>query len=63
MIVHQHEPEATVLQQTIQCLLGHRLGHPDADPSLLPSMREGMERLAIRDADQRLVDLLQSLLD
>ena len=63
VIVHQHEPEATVLQQTIQCLLGHRLGHPDADPSLLPSMREGMERLAIRDADQRLVDLLQSLLD
>ena len=63
MIVHQHEPEATVLQQTTQRLLGHRLGDPDADASLLPSMREGMERLAIRDADQRLVDLLKSLLD
>ena len=63
VIVHQHEPKATVLQQTIQRLLGHRLGDPEADPSLLLAMREGMERLAIRDADQRLVDLLRSLLD
>ena len=63
VIVHQHEPEAPVLQQTIQRLLGHRLGDPEADPSLLPAMRQGMEKLAIRDADQRLVDLLQSLLD
>ena len=51
------------VQQAIQHLLGHRLGDPKADPSLLPAMREGMERLAIRDADQRLVDLLQSVLD
>ena len=63
VIVHQHTPEATVLGQAIQHLLGHRLGDPKADPSLLPAMREGMERLAIRDADQRLVDLLQSVLD
>ena len=63
VIVHQHEPEASVLQLTIQRLLGHRLGDPEADPSLLPAMRHGMEKLAIRDADQRLVDLLQSLLD
>ena len=63
VIVHQHTPEATVLGQAIQHLLGHRLGDPKADPSLLPAMREGMEQLAIRDADQRLVDLLQSLLD
>ena len=52
-----------MLQLTIQRLLGHRLGDPEADPSLLPAMRHGMEKLAIRDADQRLVDLLQSLLD
>ena len=52
-----------MLEQAIQHLLGHRLGNPKADPSLLPAMREGMERLAIRDADQRLVDLLQSVLD
>ena len=52
-----------MLQQTIQLLLGHRLGDPNADPSLLLTMRDGMERLAIRDADQRLVDLLKSLLD
>ena len=63
VIVHQHPPQATVLEQAIQHLLGHRLGDPKADPSLLPAMREGMERLAIRDADQRLVDLLQSVLD
>ena len=63
VIVHQHPPQATVLWQSVQHLLGHRLGDSKADPSLLPAMREGMERLAIRDADQRLVDLLQSVLD
>ena len=46
---------------TIQRLLGHRLGQVQADPSLLPTMRRGMENLAMPDADQRLVDLLQSL--
>ena len=33
-----------------------------ADPSLLPLMRRGMEQLAVRDADQRLKQLLQEQL-
>ena len=30
---------------------------------LLQEMRTGMEKLAVQDADQRLVDLLSSLVD
>jgi len=61
VIVHQHAPEEPVLMQTIERLLGARLGRPQADPTLLPTMRRGMQHLAVQDADQRLVDLLQSL--
>ena len=61
MIVHQHAPEQLVLMQTIERLLGARLGRPQADPTLLPVMRRGMDRLAIRDADTRLAQLPESL--
>ena len=61
VIVHQHAPEEPVLMQTIERLLGARLGRPQADPTLLPTMRRGMQHLAVQDADQRLMDLLQSL--
>ena len=37
------------------------VGRAQADPSLLPAMRRGMQQLAVQDADQRLVDLLQRL--
>ena len=61
VIGHQHAPEEPVLMQTIERLLGARLGRPQADPTLLPTMRRGMQHLAVQDADQRLMDLLQSL--
>ena len=56
VIVHQHAPEATALRDTILRLLG-------TDAELLQEMRTGMEKLAVQDADQRLVDLLSSLVD
>ena len=56
VIVHQHAPEATTLRDTILRLLG-------TDRELLQEMRTGMEKLAVQDADQRLVDLLSSLVD
>ncbi len=56
VIVHQHAPEATALRDTILRLLG-------TDTELLQEMRTGMEKLAVQDADQRLVDLLSSLVD
>ena len=56
VIVHQHAPEATALRDTILRLLG-------TDVELLQEMRTGMEKLAVQDADQRLVDLLSSLVD
>ena len=46
VIVHQHTAESPVLGDTIQRLLGHRLGAVQADPSLLGAMREGMAQLA-----------------
>ncbi|MEC8687860.1 MAG: UDP-N-acetylglucosamine--N-acetylmuramyl-(pentapeptide) pyrophosphoryl-undecaprenol N-acetylglucosamine transferase [Cyanobacteriota bacterium] len=62
VIVHQHDSEEPTLLNTIQRLLGHRLGQAMANPSLLPLMRQGMEQLAVRDADQRLKQLLHEQL-
>ena len=62
VIVHQHNPEEPALQNTIERLMGHRLGQAQADPSLLPAMRRGMAQLAVRDADHRLRELLQQQL-
>ena len=56
VIVHQHSPDGTALRDTIVRLLS-------ADGELLKQMRSGMEELAVWDADQRLVDLLGSLVD
>ena len=56
VIVHQHSPDGTALRDTIVRLLS-------ADGELLKPMRTGMEELAVWDADQRLVDLLGSLVD
>ena len=50
-----------VLANTIDRLLGARLGQPDADPNLLQQMQQGMKQLAERDADQQLASLLQQL--
>lgn len=61
VIVHQHDPNHPVLAKTIQRLLGTRLGDPNADPRLLQRMRQGMEQLAERDADQQLACLLQQM--
>ena len=56
VILHQHAPNETALRDTIVRLLG-------ADGELLKQMRTGMEELAVWDADQRLVDLLGSIVD
>ena len=62
VIVHQHNPDERMLANSIQRLLGHRLGQAQADPTLLPAMRRGMAQLAVRDADQRLRELLEQQL-
>jgi UDP-N-acetylglucosamine--N-acetylmuramyl-(pentapeptide) pyrophosphoryl-undecaprenol N-acetylglucosamine transferase len=61
VIVWQHPAEHPALGQAIWRLLGPRLrGCPAAiDP--LPQLRAGMERLAVRDADQRVAQLLLEL--
>jgi len=61
VIVEQHGPEQPTLERTLWRLLGPRLrGNPDvADP--LSAMAGGMEQLAVRDADQRLAQVLMAL--
>jgi UDP-N-acetylglucosamine--N-acetylmuramyl-(pentapeptide) pyrophosphoryl-undecaprenol N-acetylglucosamine transferase len=61
VIVWQHPPEHLALEQAIWRLLGPRLrgAAPCVDPLL--KLRSGMERLAVRDADQLLAALLQEL--
>jgi len=61
VIVEQHAPDQPVLARAVWRLLGPRLRGvaPAADPLLL--LREGMARLAVRDAEQRLVGVLSDL--
>ena len=61
VIVAQHEPNEPGLQRMLWNLLGPRLRDcdPAADPLRL--LRQGMERLAVRDADRLLAELLQQL--
>jgi len=61
VIVWQHPPEHPALEQAIWRLLGPRLRgcDPGVDPLLV--LRSGMERLAVRDADQLLAGLLMEL--
>ena len=61
VIVEQHAPDSPVLERTLWRLLGPRLrgAAPEADPLL--TLRAGMERLAVRDADQRLAELIGEL--
>lgn len=60
-IVWQHPPEHPALAQAIWRLLGPRLR--GCDPALDPllTLRAGMQRLAVRDADQLLARLLLDL--
>ena len=62
VIVEQQPADSPVLERTLWRLLGPRLRGcaPAADP--LAVQRAGMERLAVRDADQQLAQLLQALL-
>jgi UDP-N-acetylglucosamine--N-acetylmuramyl-(pentapeptide) pyrophosphoryl-undecaprenol N-acetylglucosamine transferase len=61
VIVWQHPPDQPTLERAVWRLLGPRLrgAAPAADPLL--TLRRGMERLAVRDADRRLADLLGGL--
>jgi UDP-N-acetylglucosamine--N-acetylmuramyl-(pentapeptide) pyrophosphoryl-undecaprenol N-acetylglucosamine transferase len=61
VLVLQHGPESPVLARALWRLLGPRLrgADPAADPLRL--LAAGMQRLAVRQADQALVELLQQL--
>jgi UDP-N-acetylglucosamine--N-acetylmuramyl-(pentapeptide) pyrophosphoryl-undecaprenol N-acetylglucosamine transferase len=61
VIVWQHPPDHPALAQAIWRLLGPRLRGCDPVVDPLLELKAGMERLAVRDADQLLADLLQEL--
>ena len=61
MIVHQHDPNHPTLRDTLWRLLGTRLGGNEAAENNLLAMQQAMQQLAVRDADQQLATLLQTL--
>ena len=62
VIVHQHDADQPALLNTLQRLLKVRLGRTAAEVDPLVQMRQGMQALAERDADQQLASLLQKLI-
>jgi UDP-N-acetylglucosamine--N-acetylmuramyl-(pentapeptide) pyrophosphoryl-undecaprenol N-acetylglucosamine transferase len=61
LIVWQHPPEQPALKQALWRLLGPRLRGCDPGVDPLLQLRAGMERLAVRDADQLLAGVLMEL--
>jgi UDP-N-acetylglucosamine--N-acetylmuramyl-(pentapeptide) pyrophosphoryl-undecaprenol N-acetylglucosamine transferase len=61
VIVWQHEPGEPPLEQAVWRLLGPRLRGTASAADPLVELREGMERLAVRDADHRLAELMANL--
>ncbi|MEB3262120.1 MAG: UDP-N-acetylglucosamine--N-acetylmuramyl-(pentapeptide) pyrophosphoryl-undecaprenol N-acetylglucosamine transferase, partial [Cyanobacteriota bacterium] len=61
VIVHQHNPSDPTLGRMIWRLLGPRLRGADATADPLAFMADGMDRLAVRDAEQQLADQLVAL--
>ncbi|MDM7936153.1 MAG: UDP-N-acetylglucosamine--N-acetylmuramyl-(pentapeptide) pyrophosphoryl-undecaprenol N-acetylglucosamine transferase [Cyanobium sp. CZS 48M] len=61
VIVWQHAPEHHALEQAVWRLLGPRLRGASSSLDPLNTLKAGMERLAVRDADQRLAELLIEL--
>ena len=63
VIVWQHEPGEPALERAVWRLLGPRLRGTAACADPLEPMRNGMETLAVRDADRRLVQVLEQVLE
>jgi UDP-N-acetylglucosamine--N-acetylmuramyl-(pentapeptide) pyrophosphoryl-undecaprenol N-acetylglucosamine transferase len=61
VIVWQHDPGEPALAQAVWRLLGPRLRHADPSADPLVELQQGMERLAVRDADRRLAKLIEAL--
>jgi UDP-N-acetylglucosamine--N-acetylmuramyl-(pentapeptide) pyrophosphoryl-undecaprenol N-acetylglucosamine transferase len=62
VIVWQHAPGEAALGRAVWRLLGPRLRRAEATADPLVALRTGMERLAVRDADRRLAQLLEQLI-
>jgi UDP-N-acetylglucosamine--N-acetylmuramyl-(pentapeptide) pyrophosphoryl-undecaprenol N-acetylglucosamine transferase len=61
VIVWQHAPEEEALTRTVWRLLGPRLRGVEAGLDPLEELRAGMARLAVRDAEGRLVERIEAL--
>ena len=61
VIVHQHEPDHRALSNSLERLLAKRLNPESSLSDPLPLMRDGMNALAVRQADQDLAALVEAL--
>ena len=61
VIIHQHDLEHRALSDALDRLLGPRLRSEDHASNPLMAMKQGMRKLAVCDAEQRLVTLLKQL--
>ena len=61
VIVWQHPPQEEALERAVWRLLGPRLRGAALPADPLEELRQGMRRLAVRDAEQRLVARLSAL--
>lgn len=61
VILHQHSPKHFALRNCLWRLLGPRLRGCDPAVDPLVTMAAGMERLAVRDAEHQLAQLLETL--
>jgi UDP-N-acetylglucosamine--N-acetylmuramyl-(pentapeptide) pyrophosphoryl-undecaprenol N-acetylglucosamine transferase len=61
VIIHQHDLEHRALGDALDRLLGPRLRSEDHASNPLMAMKQGMRKLAVCDAEQRLVTLMKQL--
>ena len=59
VIVRQHEPEGNTLRETLLRLLSSRFLDDNSKDDLLSKMRQGMKRLAVKESQLELVEILK----
>ena len=62
VIVHEHETQHKALYETLDRLLASRLSDQNNEEDLLRKMQEGMQLMAMREAQETLVNILNTLI-
>ena len=59
VIVHQHKPDKKTLRETLNRLLKNRLSKGNAHFDPLSKMKDGMNKLAVKESEKALVSILE----